>query len=346
MASGRSIKSTPSRVTTTRARRVDRIARLRDRVQARLPAGARRAFWEALAERAFGPAPTDRDEERFDALLAHGAPRGGRVDLVGAGPGDSGLLTLNAVRALQSADVILFDALVSDEVLELARREARRMLVGKRGGRQSCRQEEINDLMVKLARQGKHVVRLKAGDPMVFGRAGEELAQLASAGIPATVIPGITAASAMAASLGVSLTHRDSARAVRFVTGHSRQGGLPDDLDWDRIAEPATTTVFYMGGQTAGAIRDKLLAAGMPAGTPAVVVGSVSRPDERRWIGTVGCLPDGVSTLDPEQPVLIGVGKVWGDAGRSVSTCPSRSPMPGRSTRTTRAGQLADRMVL
>lgn len=305
-------------------------ARLRGRVQARLSAGApRRAFWEALAERAFGPAPTGQDEADFGALATQGAGprgagRGGRVTLVGAGPGDAGLLTLNAVRALQSADVILFDALVSDEVLELARREARRMLVGKRGGRDSCRQQDINDLMVKLARQGRHVVRLKAGDPSVFGRAGEELAQLAAAGIPATVVPGITAASAMAASLGVSLTHRDSARAVRFVTGHARDGGLPEDIDWQRIAEPATTTVFYMGGRAAPTIRDRLIAAGMAPDTPAVAVGAVSRPDERHWTGTVLDLAAGVATLDPAQPILIGVGAVW------LAARPSRQPVAGR----------------
>jgi len=290
--------------------------RLRQSVLSRLAAGApRRRFWEAFAERAFGPAPTARDEAALTDLLTVGGASGGRVTLVGAGPGDAGLLTLNAVRALQAADVILFDALVSDEVLELARREARRMLVGKRGGRESCRQEDINDLMVKLARQGKHVVRLKAGDPSVFGRAGEELERLAAEGIPAAVVPGITAASAMAASLGVSLTHRDCARAVRFVTGHARHGGLPDDVDWRAIAEPSTTTVFYMGGRTAGEIRGHLLAAGMPAGTPAVVAGSVSRADQRHWLGSVGELAAGVSAMPAEQPVLIGIGEVWRAAG-------------------------------
>ena len=295
---------------------------IRDR--ARLVVGApRRAFWEALAERAFGPAPAEPDATTFTKLLDRGGSHGGRVTLVGAGPGDAGLLTLNAVRALQSADVILFDALVSDDVLELARREARRLLVGKRGGRDSCRQEDINDLMVKLARQGKHVVRLKAGDPMVFGRAGEELDRIRSEGLSAMVVPGITAASAMAATLGVSLTHRDTARAVRFVTGHSKQGGLPEDVAWSRIAEPATTTVFYMGGRTAGAIRDLLLASGMAADTPAVVVSSVSRPDERRWIGSVGDLPEGIVSIDLDQPVLIGVGDVWQNAVLSSASGPA-----------------------
>src|SRR6185295_6062475 len=147
--------------------------------------------------------------------------RSGQVTLVGAGPGDPEYLTLKAVRALQSADVILFDDLVADNVLELARREAKRMMVGKRGGRVSCRQEDINALMIKLARQGKRVVRLKSGDPMIFGRAGEEIAELSAAGISVEVVPGITSALALAARLGVSLTHRDLAHSVRFVTGHA-----------------------------------------------------------------------------------------------------------------------------
>lgn len=294
-------------------------ARLREQVMAALAPGApRRAFWEALAERAFGAPPSAGDEHSLAALLAGSRPTGGRVTLVGAGPGDPGLLTLNAVRALQAADVILFDALVSDAVLELARREARRMLVGKRAGRESCRQDEINDLMVKLARQGKHVVRLKAGDPMLFGRAGEEMERLAAAGIPATVVPGITAASAMAAGLGVSLTHRDAARALRFVTGHSRHGGLPDDIDWERLAEPSTTTVFYMGGRTAAAISDRLLAAGMAGDTPAVAVASISRPDEQRWAGSVGTLAEGLAAMAPGAPVLIGIGEVWRAAALPV----------------------------
>ncbi len=148
----------------------------------------------------------------------------GRVTLVGAGPGDAELLTLKAMRVLQSADVILFDALVSDDVLELARRDAKRMLVGKRGHRLSCKQGDINALMLKLARQGKHVVRLKAGDPVIFGRAGEEIAELEANGIEVTIVPGITSASAMAATLGISLTHRDHAHSVRFVTGHAKDG--------------------------------------------------------------------------------------------------------------------------
>ncbi len=183
--------------------------RLRGKVLGRLKAGQpRRRFWERFSEFAFSgrKAPDGQADQIARDLLAEaaGAAETGRVTLVGAGPGDAEHLTLKAVRALQAADVILFDDLVDDSVLELARREAKRQLVGKRGGREGCRQEDINAIMVSLAKQGKHVVRLKSGDPIIFGRGWEELDRLAEEGIPASVVPGITAASAMAARLGIS----------------------------------------------------------------------------------------------------------------------------------------------
>jgi uroporphyrin-III C-methyltransferase/precorrin-2 dehydrogenase/sirohydrochlorin ferrochelatase len=259
---------------------------LRDEVNRRVqPGPQRRAFWERFCDRVF--ATTDTPEEGVggvllaDAERSAEAPAAGRVTLVGAGPGDAELLTLKAVRALQAADVILFDDLVSADVLELARREAKRMLVGKRGGRESCRQEDINAMMVKLAKAGKRVVRLKSGDPMVFGRAGEEIAHLDRENIPVDVIPGITAASAMASRLGLSLTHRDHAQSLQLVTGHSRRGGLPDDVDWARVADSRSTTVFYMGGRTAKLIAEKLVAQGLAPETPAVIMSDVSRATER-----------------------------------------------------------------
>ena len=227
---------------------------LRERVAERLaPGQRRRAFWEMLVDRAFGAAPSPNAEAELNKAIAIGSaaePRG-HVTFVGAGPGDAELLTLKAVRALQAADVILFDDLVSDDVLELARREAKRILVGKRAGRPSCKQHEINDMMVGLAKAGRRVVRLTSGDPMIFGRAGEEIAELDAQGIGYDVVPGITAGIAMAASLGVSLTHRDCAKSVRFVTGHSKAGGLPKDIEWRAIADPTATTIFYMGGRVA-----------------------------------------------------------------------------------------------
>lgn len=283
--------------------------RIRASLAARLPTSTqRRAFWQHFAERAFlEPAvPSDPD-------LLHMRPQasGGHVTLVGAGPGDAELLTLKGMRALQAADVILFDDLVSDGVLDLARREARRMMVGKRGGRASCRQDDINALMIKLAHQGKRVVRLKSGDPMVFGRAGEEIAALQTQGIPVDVVPGITAALAAASRLGVSLTHREAAHSVRFVTGHSRQGGLPQDLDWRGLADPETSLMVYMGGRTGAGFAARLIAEGLSPGTPVVAVAAVSRLEEARWTGRLDNLAEGLALLGGEQPVLVGIGRVF-----------------------------------
>ncbi|MBW9066313.1 uroporphyrinogen-III C-methyltransferase [Rhizobium herbae] len=314
---------------------------IRDKVNARVGPGApRRAFWENFVDRAFGAAP---EAEAEAGLLADAGRIGtkhtsgsGRVTLVGAGPGDAELLTLKAVRALQAADVILFDDLVSDDVLELARREAKRMLVGKRGGRTSCKQEDINTMMIQLAKAGKRVVRLKSGDPMIFGRAGEEIACLERQGIPVDVVPGITSASAMAARLGVSLTHRDHAQSVRFVTGHSRLGELPEHLDWQNMAEPRTTTIFYMGGRTAGQIRARLLAAGMDGATPAVVMSAATRSNEKRWIGTVGDLADAVVRIGVDNPILIGVGQAFSQA-QSKAESPVGKPVPENGHHRSRA---------
>lgn len=287
---------------------------VRQRVMTHLAKGApRRQFWERFSQLSFGPAPPASAEDDLQRLVddvaASRASAAGRVTLVGAGPGDAEHLTLKAVRALQAADVILFDDLVSEDVLELARREAKRMLVGKRGRRESCAQDDINDLMIKLAAQGKHVVRLKSGDPMIFGRAGEEIARLEAAGVAVEVVPGITAGLAMAASLGVSLTHRDLAQSVRFVTGHSRQGELPDTLDWQGLADPATTLVFYMGGRTSAPLARRLMTAGLAAATPVVVMSSVSRASETRWRGSLADLSRGDCLPTHDGPVLIGIGR-------------------------------------
>ncbi|MFN3745291.1 MAG: siroheme synthase CysG [Hyphomicrobiaceae bacterium] len=322
--------------------------KIRERVGEHLSAGAaRRIFWEQFVDRAFGPAPTRDQVEHLSAFIGslsrQAQPAMGRVTLVGAGPGDAELLTLKAVRALQAADVILYDDLVSDEVLELARREARRMLVGKRSGRESCRQDDINALMVRLAEQGRHVVRLKSGDPMIFGRGGEEIDQLERAGIPFEVVPGITAASAMAAALGVSLTHRDHAQSVRFVTGHSRAGGLPDTLDWRGLADPDTTLVIYMGGRTAQALAARLMAEGLPARTPAVAVAGLTRADEARWQGTLATLPTAGILRSGTGPLLIGVGTVFArhaaslsEDGAALATC-DRVTIPRVRDRVSRA---------
>lgn len=241
----------------------------------------------------------------------------GCVTLVGAGPGDPDLLTIKALKALQSAQIVLFDDLVGQGVLDLIHEQARCLAVGKRGGRESCDQGDINDLMVRFARAGKRVVRLKSGDPMIFGRAGEEIARLEAEGIAVEVIPGITSASAMAASARVSLTHRDHAQSVRFVTGHSRHGTLPDTLDWQGLADPHTSLVIYMGGRTAGDMVTRLMAAGLPAATPALAVRSVSRPEEMRWHGPLAALAAGVDTLGLDQPLLIGIGNAFANAAEN-----------------------------
>ncbi|MEP3668118.1 MAG: siroheme synthase CysG, partial [Roseibium sp.] len=297
--------------------------RVRSAVMERLePGPQRRRFWEVFTDHAFSEREAPEAEAEVAALVeATGVAqtaREGRVTLVGAGPGSAELLTLKAVRALQAADVILFDDLVADEVLELARREAKRMLVGKRGGRESCKQEDINDLMVELAKKGKNVVRLKSGDPMIFGRAGEEIERLQSEGIPVAVVPGVTSASAMASALGISLTHRDHAQAVRFVTGHSKKGDLQESVDWAGLSDPATTTVFYMGGRMAGRISNRLIREGRSPSTPVVVMAGIARPEEKRWQGKLRDLEIGVAALDTSEPVLIGVGEVFDMLGTMV----------------------------
>lgn len=300
-------------------------AKLRSATMERLSAGAeRRAFWERFTDKAFLTRAPNAGDEREAALLVDelaATPAGdvsgvktGKVTLVGAGPGEAELLTLKAVRALQAADVILFDDLVSDGVLELARREAKRMLVGKRAARESCRQEDINALMVQFAKAGKSVVRLKSGDVSVFGRAGEELKELKAEGIPVSIVPGITAASALAACFNVSLTHRDHAQELRFVTGHSKKGGLPEDIDWPALARPGATTIFYMGGRMAGRIAARLIDDGLSPDMPVGVAANLSREDETRAAGRLADLETIVAGIGLDRPILIGVGAVFGAA--------------------------------
>jgi uroporphyrin-III C-methyltransferase / precorrin-2 dehydrogenase / sirohydrochlorin ferrochelatase len=308
---------------------------VRERVMTGLKPGAeRRRFWERFSDLAFREKPEATSEALLETLLLDArsgtASASGRVTLVGAGPGDAELLTIKAVRALQSADVILFDDLVSDAVLELARREAKRMMVGKRGRRESCSQADINTLMLTLARQGKHVVRLKSGDPMVFGRAGEEIAALEGAGIPVAIVPGITSAQAMAATLNRSLTHRDHAQSLTLMTGHSRKGELPETIDWARAAAPNATLVIYMGGKQAGAITEKLVAAGLSPETPVVALASVSRADETRWAGPMRALAEGVATLPRDAPVLIGIGDVFAGLSGAAMVAPGPAQASNR----------------
>ena len=272
---------------------------------------SRRSFWERFTARAMAAPDRMPDEGELACLLA-GAPHpGGSVMLVGAGPGDPELLTLRAVRALQSADVILFDDLVSSDILDFARREAKKMLVGKTGHAPSCRQDDINTLMISLAKSGRAVVRLKGGDPMIFGRADEEIAACRAAGIPIDVVPGITTAQGVAGRLLVSLTRRSDARRVQYITGHGRGGELPADIDWRSLADPTVTTVVYMPSKTLPGLVAAALQAGLGPGTPAVMVASATRDDERVIAATIADLPARLAAEQPSGPVVVMIGRVF-----------------------------------
>jgi uroporphyrin-III C-methyltransferase/precorrin-2 dehydrogenase/sirohydrochlorin ferrochelatase len=223
------------------------------------------------------------------------------------------LLTLRAVRALQSADVILFDDLVSREVLDFARREAKKMLVGKTGFEPSCKQEDINALMVGLARQGKRVVRLKGGDPLIFGRAAEEIAACEEANIAVDVVPGITAAQGAAAKLGLPLTDRKRARRVQYVTGHASEGALPGDLDWQSFADPTTTTAIYMPTRTLAALVTRATAEGLDPQTPALAIARATRPDQAVVTAPISELPLRVAEANLPGPVLVMLGHALGE---------------------------------
>ena len=280
---------------------------LRPRLKAQVKSfGDRRAFWERFIERAWGGGEPDGAEFLFESRPR----REGRVALVGAGPGDPELLTLKAVRALQSATIILYDDLVGPEILELARREAKRVAVGKTGRGPSCRQSDINARMVALARSGETVVRLKGGDPLVFGRATEEIEACRAAGIEVTIVPGISAAQGAAASLGFSLTERRAARRIQFVTGHGADGRLPTDLDWGAIADPAATTIVYMPRATLGEFARAAVAAGLPPETPAVAIASATLPEQAQVSGTITTVAGLAGSLPPGAPVTVVIGRV------------------------------------
>ncbi|HQT80354.1 MAG TPA: uroporphyrinogen-III C-methyltransferase [Rhodopila sp.] len=237
-------------------------------------------------------------------------PRG-CATLVGAGPGSPDLLTLRAVRVIKQADVILFDALIDPSILDLARPDARRIDVGKRCGRHAMNQAAINTLIVRFAQAGAHVVRLKGGDPLVFGRGGEELDSLRAAGVPVEIVPGITAACAAAASLQIPLTHRDIARSLHFVTGHGSDGAVPAH-DWRALAASGGTIVAYMASKTFASVAANLIEAGLPAATPVVAIENASRVNERHWPGTLGDIADRLAAEQPAGPTLVVVGEVVG----------------------------------
>lgn len=237
-------------------------------------------------------------------------PTMGRIHLVGAGPGDPELLTLRAVRRLQEADVIIYDKLVGPDILEYARPDADRLYVGKSKGQHSRSQAEINALMAHHAAQGKTVVRLKGGDPFVFGRGGEEMDSLLALGIPVDVVPGITAATGCAAAAGIPLTHRDHAGAVTFISGHAKDG--EPALDWAGLARAKQTLVIYMGVSTAGRIADRLIAHGMDPHIPVAIIENGTLPTQKLAFGALVDLEGLIADHDVSGPALLVIGSVAG----------------------------------
>lgn len=235
--------------------------------------------------------------------------RSGSVALVGAGPGDPELLTVKALRLIQNAEIVVFDRLVSTEIMDLIPAGVSRIYAGKQLSNHHLVQDEINELLVTLAKSGRRVVRLKGGDPFVFGRGSEEAEVLAKEGIPFEVVPGISSASGCATYAGIPLTHRGLSQGVRLLPGHCRDG-KPLDYDWSKLADPDCTLVIYMGLANLAPIADELMAAGLPSDMPAAAVENGTTPRQRRVLGTLGTLPGLVIEAGLKPPSLIIIGRV------------------------------------
>lgn len=273
----------------------------------------RRIFWERVLDGAVAERVLAGDDSAAEAMLrqmlaGEDNTLTGEVYLVGAGPGDPDLLTFRALRLMQKADVVVYDNLVAMAIVDLTRRDAQRIFVGKQRANHTLRQEEINALLVRLAGEGKRVVRLKGGDPFIFGRGGEEIEALAAHDIPFQVVPGITAAAGVASYAGIPLTHRDHAQSCLFVTGHLKDGTM--NLDWDALARPNQTVVVYMGLHGLATLCGELVRHGMPATTPVAIVQQGTTQNQRVITGTLATLPAIAEREKPRAPTLTIVGGV------------------------------------
>lgn len=288
--------------------------RFRELVKTRVTNPAkRRIFWESALDGVIAEKVLTGDEASAEVMLqqllaGEDNIERGEVYLVGAGPGDPDLLTFRALRLMQKADVVVYDNLVSKPIVEMTRRDAERIFVGKKRNEHTLQQEEINELLVRLAKEGKRVVRLKGGDPFIFGRGGEEIETLAAEGIPFQVVPGITAASGVASYAGIPLTHRDHAQSCVFVTGHLKDGTM--NLDWEQLARPRQTVVVYMGLHGLNTLCSELIKHGMPDTTPIALVQQGTTPNQSVFTGTLATLPAIAEREKPQAPTLIIIGGV------------------------------------
>ena len=294
------------------------MGRFREKVAARFAdSRLRRRFWERMIDGPAGDLFLAGDAKGAEAhILAELADEEdpgfarGEVYLVGAGPGDPDLLTFRALRLMQRCDVVLYDRLLGKDILELVRRDAERIYVGKLPSRHTLSQEEISALLVKLAKEGKRVLRLKGGDPFIFGRGGEEIEALAENGIPFQVVPGITAAAGCTAYAGIPLTHRDHAQACLFVTAHGRAGVL--GLDWDVLLRPNQTVAIYMGLSSLDALSEQFIARGADPDTPAAIIDNGTRPEQKVAVGTIADLEKMAEKEGLKGPAMIVIGSVVG----------------------------------
>jgi uroporphyrin-III C-methyltransferase/precorrin-2 dehydrogenase/sirohydrochlorin ferrochelatase len=288
----------------------------RDKVKAAFPdVGSRRHFWEKILEGTVAELVFTGHESEAEQMLDKAIDEQsetpdipGEVFLVGAGPGDPELLTFRALRLMQQADVVVYDRLVSPAIMEMVRRDAEIVYVGKERDKHTMQQENINQLLVRLAKEGKRVLRLKGGDPFIFGRGGEEIELLAQEGVAFQVVPGITAANGCSSYAGIPLTHRDYAQSCVFVTGHLKDGSV--DLNWKALAHPNQTVVFYMGLHGAPTLCKEMVAHGLPPTTPVALVEQGTTPQQRVYIATLDTLLDVIASEDIKPPTLIIVGEV------------------------------------